>query len=95
MFPTWSCAALDAAAHAVARTASRARFAVLLAPAFLGGCYVVPIVPVARPIYRPYHGPYYGPYRGYQRGEVETPATRQAGAANVPPAHIEVASIER
>lgn len=45
----------------------RTRFAILLAPALLGGCYVVPIVPVLRPYYRPH--PHYRGY--YQVGQVE------------------------
>ena len=47
----------------------RARFGMLLIPALLGGCYVVPVVPVQRPIYGPgYDRPYPRPYyRGYYR----------------------------
>lgn len=88
----------------MSRTLGRARFAVLLLPAFLGGCYVVPIVPIVpgRPGYEYRHpGPYYGPYRGYNRGyyyrggQAETPAATQASASSEPPAHVEVASISR
>ncbi|WP_428423865.1 hypothetical protein [Methylibium sp.] len=78
-----------------------ARFAVLLAPALLGGCYVVPVVPVPRPVYGPgYHRPYPGPYyRGYYRvGEAlpfATTAAADGSAAGAQPTHIEVASISR
>lgn len=85
---------------AAARALRRARFAVLLAPAFLAGCYVVPVVPVVRPaypVYRTYPGPYYGPYRGYWRGgQAEQPVnTAQAAAGPTPEVHIEVASNAR
>lgn len=69
----------------------RVRFALLLLPALLGGCYVVPVVPVQRPygpVYRPYPGPgpgpYYRGYRGYY-GQAEP-------AGDV---HIEVSSSAR
>lgn len=53
----------------MSRVLNRARFAVLLLPAFLAGCYVVPIVPVGRPGYdRAHPGPYRGYDRGYDRG---------------------------
>jgi hypothetical protein len=76
---------------------SRARFAALLVPALLSGCYVVPIVPVGRPMYRPYPGPYPGPYRGYYRmGQAEAVPVERAGApAPAEPDHIDVASISR
>lgn len=86
----------------MSRILNRARFAVLLLPAFLAGCYVVPIVPVGRPGYdRAYPGPYRGYDRGYNRGyyyrggQVETPAVQQANASPEPTVHIEVASISR
>ena len=80
----------------------RARFAVLLAPAaLLGGCYVVPIVPVGRPYYRypaPAPAPYYRGYdRGYYRGYhgENDKATPQQPVADAGTPHIEVASISR
>lgn len=79
----------------------RARFGVLLIPALLGGCYVVPVVPVQRPIYgpgydRPYPRPYPRPYyRGYYRvGEAAPPMVASA-APGAPEPHIEAASIAR
>ncbi len=71
----------------------RARFALLLAPALLAGCYVVPIVP--RPVYGPgYHRAppppgYYGPRGHWRYGEA------QPAPAVVPSVHIEVASSSR
>lgn len=32
-----------------------AKAVLLLSPALLGGCYVVPVVPVPQPVYRPYY----------------------------------------
>lgn len=87
----------------MSRMLSRARFVVLLLPAFLGGCYVVPIVPVGRPGYHHrHHGPHHGPYRGHDRGyhyrggQAETPVlAQQAAGTPDPQAHIEVVSTSR
>jgi hypothetical protein len=74
----------------------RARFALLLAPALLAGCYVVPIVP--RPVYGPgYQRPYPGPnhhhrHHRHWRGEATDGA---AVAAATPSVHIEVSSNSR
>lgn len=76
----------------------RARFGVLLIPALLGGCYVVPVVPVQRPIYGPgYDRPYPRPYyRGYYRvGEAAAPVVASAAATGAPEPHIEAASMSR
>lgn len=92
--PSTSCA------HTPARTPSRARYALLLLPALLGGCYVVPIVP--RPVYGPVYGPgYHQPRPGHHhhhrqhrhwRGE----APEAAAVAVAPPSvHIEVARSSR
>ncbi|KQW76622.1 MULTISPECIES: hypothetical protein [unclassified Methylibium] len=76
----------------------RARFGMLLIPALLGGCYVVPVVPVQRPIYGPgYDRPYPRPYyRGYYRvGEAAAPVVASAAATGAPEPHIEAASMSR
>ena len=82
--------------RAPSRVPSRARYALLLLPALLGGCYVVPIVP--RPVYGPgYHKPHPGHYPHHRqhrhwRGE----APDGAAVAVAPPSvHIEVASSSR
>lgn len=91
------------------RLPRRVRWALLLLPALVSGCYIVPVVP-ARPYYdRPYDGRYYhrrpaypppAPYfQGefyYRSGEAEPSAdgTRVASRDGAP-AHIEASSISR
>lgn len=69
----------------------RVRWAMLLLPALLGGCYVVPVVPVRpydRPYYRHHQRPYYPPpspyFQGefyYRSGQAEPAADDAAGVA--------------
>lgn len=59
-----------------------AKAVLLLSPALLGGCYVVPVVPVPQPVYRPYYPrPPYRPAPPY-RHHGEVPAAPSFAAAD-------------